>query len=108
MSIDTRNKDYAVLLIGAPEDTHEALEHLSRLFDWTIMIGHSTNPREHLREQVMFLLDYADALVYTQENFNQANDQSLVLMAQHLGLDILSFAEAVDMYGFIHGEQDCD
>lgn len=110
MSIDTRNKDYSVLLIGAPEDVHQAEESLSRLYDWTILGNASEwdNHKQDLLLRFEFLIFDADAVVTIDDEVALAYEQALVLLAMHLGLDILTYAEAVDMYEFIKGGIDCE
>jgi len=109
MSIDTRNKDYSVLIIGREEDVHQAEEKLHRLYDWTILGSSSEwdNFRDDLFRRLEFLVYEADAVVTIDDSVSLASEQAIILLAMHLGLDVLTFAEAVDMFDFIHGELDC-
>jgi hypothetical protein len=109
LSIDTRNKDYSVLIIGREEDVHEAEHKLSRLYDWTVFTGFDDDEgvRIPLLDKLDFLVMEADAVITIDDTVSLASEQAIVLLAMHLGLDVMTFAEAVDMFEFLHGELDC-
>lgn len=107
MSIDTRNKTYAVLLLGPTENIFQAEENLARVHDWDIMTRASFHEHTDILDRMDFLVNTADAVVYLGPLVPSAIDQAFLLVALHLGLDVMSYDEAINLLE-VDTEMDCE